>query len=117
MAPCPSEGPFLREPQPGQGYAIRRFGDLHLHDGRVGRGDFSGPQYRVLRENFAVYLGDKVILAGYILTPDLSAFNAPPGHKFYPLVLKSTHPAATPSIAAEFLEVMGGCRKPAALLP
>ena len=95
MARCPSEGPFLREAEAGQGYAIRRFGDLHFHDGRVGRGDFGGPQYRVLRENFAVYLGDKVILAGYILAPDLSEFDALHSHKFYPLVLRVLTPPPT----------------------
>ena len=79
----PSERPFLREAEAGQGYAIRRFRDLHLHDGRVGRGDLGGPQHRVLRENFAVYLGDKVILASYILAPDLSEFDALHGHKFF----------------------------------
>jgi hypothetical protein len=36
-----------------------------------------------LRENFAVNLSDKVILAGYILAPDLSEFDALHGHKFF----------------------------------
>jgi hypothetical protein len=78
-----SERPFLGEAEAGQGYAIRRFGDLHLHDRRVRRGHFGWPQYRVLRENFAVYLGDKMILAGYILAPDLSEFDALHGHEFF----------------------------------
>ena len=78
-----SECPFLREAEARQRNAIRRFGDLHLHDGRVGRGDLGGPQYRVLREYFAVHLGDKVILAGCVLAPDLSEFDALHCHKFF----------------------------------
>ncbi len=79
-----SERPFLREAEDGQGYALGRFGDLHLHNGRAGRGDFGGPQHRVLRENFAVHFGDKVILASCILAPDLSELDVLYGHKFFP---------------------------------
>ena len=79
-----SERPFLREAEAGQGYAFRRSGDLHFHNRRAGRGDLGGPQYRVLREHFAVYLGDKVILAGCVLAPDLSEFDALHGHNFFP---------------------------------
>ena len=79
-----SERPFLGETEARQGKSIRRLGDLHLHSGRVRRGDLGRPQYRVLRENFAIYLGDEVILAGCILAPDLSEFDALHGHKFFP---------------------------------
>ena len=78
-----SKRPFLREAEAGQRDATIRFGDLHFHDGRIGRGDFGGPQYRVLREHFAVNLGDKVILAGGILAPDLSEFDVLHCHKFF----------------------------------
>ena len=88
--------------KPGKVTPSRRFRDLHLHDGRVGRGDLGGPQYRVLREHFAVHLGDKVILAGCVLAPDLSEFDALHCHKFS-FSSQSTHPAANPSIAAELL--------------
>jgi hypothetical protein len=41
-----------------------------------------------LRENFAVHLGDQVILAGCILAPDLTEFDALHCHKFFPLILR-----------------------------
>src|ERR1019366_7007823 len=81
--PIHSEHPFLREVEAGQRYTLLRLGDLRLCDGRIGRGDLGGPQHRVLRENFAVHLGDKVILAGCILAPDLSEFDALHCHKFF----------------------------------
>src|SRR5713101_2796876 len=113
---CPSERPFLGEAEAGQGYAIGRFGDLHLHDRCVGRGDLSGPQYRVLREYFAIHLGDKMILAGCILAPDLSEFDALHGHEFS-FSSQSTYPAANPSIAPQLPLGTGGWPKAAALLP
>jgi hypothetical protein len=107
MTRSPSECPFLSKAEAGQGYAIGRFCDLHLHYGSVGSGDLSGPQHRVLREYFAVYLGDKVILAGCVLAPDLPEFDALHGHWFCPwfseLSSQSTHAATNPSIAAELL--------------
>jgi hypothetical protein len=75
-----SECPFLGEAEAGQGYAVARFGDLHLHHGRIGRVDLGGPQHRVLREYFAVYLGDQVILAGGIVAPHLSEFDTLHSH-------------------------------------
>ena len=79
-----SECPFLGEAEAGQGYALRGFCYLHFHHRRVGRGDLGGTEHGVLRENFAVNLGDKMILAGCVLAPDLSELNVLYGHKFFP---------------------------------
>jgi len=78
-----SECAFLREAEAGQGHTFSRFRNLHLHNGRVGRRDFGGPQHGVLRENFAVNFGDQVILAGCVMTPDLPELNAFHGHRFF----------------------------------
>ena len=74
------KSPFLREAETRQGYAVGRFRDLHFHHRRIRRGDFGGAEHCVLREHFAVDLGDEMILAGCILTPDLSELNAFHGH-------------------------------------
>jgi hypothetical protein len=111
-----SERPFLGEAEAGQGYAIRRFDDLYLHDRRVGRGDLGGPQYRVLRENFAVYLGDEVILAGCVLAPDLSEFDALHGHKFF-RHFSEYSPGRQPVNRSGVIFGDGGHRKPEVLLP
>jgi len=58
-----SECAFLREAEAGQGYALGGFGDFHLYDWGVGRGDCGRAQDCVLGENFAVHFGDKMILA------------------------------------------------------
>ena len=52
--------------------------------GASGRSDFGGPKHRILREHFAIYLGDEMILARCILAPDLSELNALYGHRFFP---------------------------------
>ena len=97
-----SERPFLREAEAGQRDSFGGFCDLHLHHRRVRRRDFGRSQHRVLREHFAVHLGDKVILAGCILAPDLSEFNRLYGHSFS-LGSQTTHRVANPSIAGELL--------------
>jgi hypothetical protein len=60
----------------------------------------SAGQHGILRENFAVHLGDQMILASCVMAPDLSEFDALNGHKIS-FSSQSTHPAAKPSIAAE----------------
>ena len=73
MAQSPDlERPFLRKAEAGQGHAFGRLGDFYFHHRRIRRRDFGGPQHRILREHFAVHLGDEMILAGCVLTPDLS---------------------------------------------
>jgi hypothetical protein len=72
--------PFLGEAEAGQGHAVGRFRDFHFYDGRIGGGDFGGAQDCVLRKHFAVDLGDEVVLASCVLTPDLSEFDVFHGH-------------------------------------
>jgi hypothetical protein len=57
-----------------------------------------------------------VIMAGCILAPDLSEFDALHGHT-YSLTSQITHSTAKPSIAAKLPSVAGDCHKPLALLP
>ena len=57
-----------------------------------------------------------MILAGYILTPDLSEFNALHGHEFYPLFSEYS-PRRQPVNRSGVTLGDGWLRKPAALLP
>jgi hypothetical protein len=44
-----------------------------------------------------------VILAGYILAPDLSEFDALHGHEFFPLVLRVLTPPPTRQLLPSYL--------------
>ena len=96
-SPHASERPFLREAEAGQGYAIGGFCYLHFHHRRVGRGDLGGTEHGVLREHFAVNLGDKMILAGCILAPDLSELNILYGHNDFLGRLRCPAPKGAPA--------------------
>src|ERR1035438_1187018 len=88
-----SEGPFLRKTEPRQRDAALRFRTLPFNRRRVRRRNLGWPQHGILRENFAVHFRYEVILAGYVLPPDLSKFDALHSHNIFPLVSRVlTHP-------------------------
>lgn len=82
--PLSLKGAFLREAEAWQCHTVCQLCDLNFDDGGVRRSNLRGPQYRVLREDFAINLGDEMILAGCVVPPDLSEFDSFYGHGFIP---------------------------------
>jgi hypothetical protein len=67
-----SERPFLSRSKARERSACSALRNLDLNGGRVGRVHFGRTQQRVLREDFAINLGHEIILAVFVVAPDLS---------------------------------------------
>src|SRR3984885_4928409 len=80
MPSSPLERTVLGKGVAGQSRALKSFGNFDADCGRVRRGDPSRPQHGVLREYFAVHLGDQIILAIGIAAPHLPELNRIYGH-------------------------------------
>jgi endonuclease III len=78
------ERAFLSERVSGEGCALRSLRDFHSYSGCIGCGDSGRPQHGKLSEQFAVYLGDEIILAVGIVAPDLPELDGAYGHGCFP---------------------------------
>jgi len=74
------KGAFLRECESGKRYAIGGLGDLYFYAWDVGGVNLGGTEDRVLGEYFRIDLGDEVVFAARVLTPDLPEFDVLDGH-------------------------------------
>jgi hypothetical protein len=76
LRPCDElERTFLRECESGKRDTVGILSDFHPHRRRIGRGDLSRSQHRILTEYLAVHFRDEEILVAFVLPPDLPEFD------------------------------------------
>src|SRR5579864_6464632 len=76
---------FLGKGVSGERRSLRCFDDFYAHGGGVGCGDSGGAEHGKLAEDFVVDLGDQIILAVGIATPDLPELDRVDRHGILPL--------------------------------
>src|ERR1700733_13532846 len=74
------KGAFLSKTEARQRHSIGRLGDFDFHAGNIWRIHPSLAQHGILCKHFGVHLGDEVVLAAFILAPDLPEFDVLDGH-------------------------------------
>src|SRR5258708_1452406 len=67
-----SERPFLGKGKSGQGHTTLVLGNFDASCGCVWRGYLSRTQHRVLRKHLVVELRDQIVLAAFVLAPNLA---------------------------------------------
>src|ERR1700733_4529881 len=84
MPSSPLERTVLGKGVAGQSRALKSFGNFDADCGRVRCGNPSRPQHRILREYFAIHLGDQIILAIGVAAPHLPELDRTYGHHRFP---------------------------------